>query len=331
MGIEDLLKFKEGRTRFVFVGGKGGVGKTSISAATGIWLAKHNRKTLLISTDPTHSLSDSLETCIGSKPTFIMSNLDALEIDPDVTVPKQEEKLKNKKSDDSQQAMGSDMVENQLDLASSAPGSDEDTAFEVFIQVITTNEYDVIIFDTAPTGNSLRFLSFPDLIGSWVGKVLKVKYKLSSVKNTIKNLILFADEDKKQIKLDETKIRIEIAQKIMSDPEQTTFKMVVIPEETSIYESEKGVESLKKHDMNVDSVIVNQVILDTDNYNFSQSRYKIQEKCMELINQKFHDQTIFQIPLFKGKIKGINKLGELGQVLYENKSVNQLKKDAILL
>jgi arsenite-transporting ATPase len=333
MGIEDLFKSKEGRTTFVFIGGKGGGGKTSISAATAIWLAKHDRKTLLVSTDPAHSLSDSLETCIGSKPKFVMSNLDALEIDPEVEMPTQEEKLKNKKSVvDSQQAMGSGMLEDQLDSPSSTPGSDEDTAFEIFIHIVTTNEYDVIIFDTAPTGHTLRFLSFPNLIGSWVGKILKVKYKLSSVKSTFKNLILFADdEDKKQIKLDETKRKIEVAQKVMSDPEQTTFKMVVIPEEMSIHESERGVESLKKYNMNVDSVIVNQVISDIDNCDFSQSRYETQQKCIELINQKFHDQTIFQVPLFKGKIKGINKLEEFGRVLYENKSINQLKKDAILL
>jgi arsenite-transporting ATPase len=167
---------------------------------------------------------------------------------------------------------------------------------------------------------------------SWVGKMLKVKSKLSSVKSTFKNLIPFSDDDnKEQLELEETKRKIEEARKVMSDPEQTTFKMVVIPEEMSIYESERGVESLKKYNMNVDSVIVNQVMPDIDNCDFCQSRYKIQQKRIGLINQKFHDQTIFQIPLFKEEIKGINKLEELGQILYENKSINQLKKDAILL
>ncbi|MDR2544448.1 MAG: arsenical pump-driving ATPase GET3 [Methanobrevibacter sp.] len=333
MGIENLFRFKEGKTTFVFVGGKGGVGKTSISAATAIWLAKHNRKTLIVSTDPAHSLSDSLETYIGPDPKLIMSNLYAVEIDPEVAMTRQQEELKNKKSVvDPQQAMGLDLLEDQLDLASSAPGADEAAAFEIFLQVMTTNEYDIVVFDTAPTGHTLRFLSFPDLMESWVGKMLKVKSKLSTVKSTFKSLIPFSDdEDNEQLELEETKRKIEEARKVMSDPEQTTFKMVVIPEEMSIYESERGIESLKKYNMNVDSVIINQVMPDIDDCDFCQSRYKIQQKRIGLINQKFHDQTILQIPLFKEEIKGINKLEELGQVLYENKSVSQVEKDAILL
>ncbi|MDR2829701.1 MAG: arsenical pump-driving ATPase GET3 [Methanobrevibacter sp.] len=333
MGIGDLFKFKEGKTTFVFVGGKGGVGKTSISAATAIWLAKHNRKTLIVSTDPAHSLSDSFETYIGPDPKLIMSNLYCVEIDPEVAMARQQEELKNKRSlIDSQQAMGLDMLEDQLDLASSAPGADEAAAFEIFLQVMTTNEYDVVVFDTAPTGHTLRFLSFPDLMESWVGKILKVKSKLSTVKSTFKNLMPFSDdENTEQLELEETKRKIEEARKVMSDPEQTTFKMIVIPEEMSIYESERGIEVLKKYNMNVDSVIVNQVMPDIDNCDFCQSRYKLQQKRIGLINQKFHDKTIFQIPLFKEEIKGLNKLEELGQVLYENKSINQVEKDAILL
>ncbi|MDR2623371.1 MAG: arsenical pump-driving ATPase GET3 [Methanobrevibacter sp.] len=332
MGIGDIFKFKEGKTTFVFVGGKGGVGKTSISAATAIWLAKHNRKTLIVSTDPAHSLSDSLETYIGPDPRLIMSNLYAVEIDPEVAMARQQEELKNKKSlVDPQQVMGLDMLEDQLDLASSAPGADEAAAFEIFLQVMTTNEYDVVVFDTAPTGHTLRFLSFPDLMESWVGKMLKVRSKLSAVKSTFKNLMPFSDDDNEQLELEETKRKIEEARKVMSDPEQTTFKMVVIPEEMSIYESERGIEALKKYNMNVDSVIVNQVMPDVDNCDFCQSRYKLQQKRIELISQKFHDQSIFQIPLFKEEIKGIDKLEELGQVLYENKTLNQVEKDAILL
>ncbi|MDR2873647.1 MAG: arsenical pump-driving ATPase GET3 [Methanobrevibacter sp.] len=333
MAIEDIFKIQNGRTSFIFVGGKGGVGKTSVSVATAIWTANHGKKTLIVSTDPAHSLSDSLETYVGSNPKLILPNLYAVEIDPEVAMAQQQEEIKNRKSvADSQQAMGLDLLEDQLDLASAAPGADEAAAFELFLQVMTRNNYDVVVFDTAPTGHTLRFLSFPDIMESWIGKMLKVKSKVSTMKGMFKNLIPFSDKDDgESVELEETKKKIEEARAVMSNPEQTTFKMVLIPEEMSIYESERAMESLKKYNINTDSVIINQLMPDIDNCDFCQSRFKIQQKHVNLINQKFSDKNIFKIPLFKEEVKGIKKLKELGEVLYENKSINQVEEDAILL
>jgi len=117
----------------------------------------------------------------------------------------------------------------------------------------------------------------------------------------------------------------------MSNPERTTFKMVVIPEEMSIYESDRAMEVLAKNNMTVDGVIVNQIMPDIDNCDFCQSRHKLQQKRMALIRQKFSHQTIAEIPLFKEEVKGIKKLKEVAEVLYEGKSPEQVEKDAILL
>ncbi len=336
MKFKDLFKFKNGQTTFVFVGGKGGVGKTSISAATAIWMAKQGKKTLVVSTDPAHSLSDSLEAPIGHSPTLIMSNLYAVEIDPEMAMEQQQAELESKKSlATGEQAMGLDLLGDQLDLASSSPGADEAAAFEVFLQVMTTNEYDVVVFDTAPTGHTLRLLSFPDLMDSWVGKMIKVRSKLGGVANTFKNLIPFMGDDGNDIQstaeLEETKRRIDEAKKVMSDPERTTFKMVVIPEEMSIYESDRAMESLAKNNMTVDGVVVNQIMPDIENCDFCQSRHKIQQKRLALIRQKFSHQTIAEIPLFKEEVKGIKKLEEVAEVLYEGKTPEDVEKDAILL
>ena len=335
MGFRDLFTFKEGETTFVFVGGKGGVGKTSISAATAVWMAEQGKRTLIVSTDPAHSLSDSLEVPLSHTPTIIMENLYGVEIDPEIAMEQQQQELESKKSlATGEEAMGLDMLTDQMDLASAAPGADEAVAFEVFLQVMTTNEYDVVIFDTAPTGHTLRFLSFPDLMDSWVGKMIKVKTKLGSVASTFKNLIPFMGDDEdaqSTAELEETKRKIDEAKKIMSNPERTTFKMVVIPEEMSIYESDRAMEALAKYNMTVDGVIVNQIMPDIDNCDFCQSRYKLQQKRMALIRQKFSHQTIAEIPLFKEEVKGVKKLKEVAEVLYEGKTPEQVKKDAILL
>lgn len=336
MGFRDLFKFQDGKTTFVFVGGKGGVGKTSVSAATAIWMAEQGKKTLVVSTDPAHSLSDSLEAPIGHTPTLIMSNLYAVEIDPEMAMEQQQAELESKKSlADSEQAMGLDLLGDQLDLASSSPGADEAAAFEVFLQVMTTNEYDVVVFDTAPTGHTLRLLSFPDLMDSWVGKMIKVKSRLGGLTNGLKNLVPFMGNDDNDVQstaeLEETKKKIDEAKQVMSDPERTTFKMVVIPEEMSIHESDRAMEALMKNNMTVDGVVVNQVMPDIENCDFCQARHKVQQKRLALIRQKFSHQEIAEIPLFKEEVIGVDKLKEVAAVLYEGKTPEQVEKDAILL
>lgn len=334
MGFKDLIKFKDDKTTFIFIGGKGGVGKTSVSAATGLWMAEQGKKTLIVSTDPAHSLSDSLETFIGHSPTLIRENLYAVEIDPDMAMEQKQAELDSQKSIASpDKAMGLDILGDQLDLASSAPGADEAAAFEVFLQVMTTNEYDVVVFDTAPTGHTLRLLSFPDLMDSWVGKMIKVKTKLGSLAGAFKNIIPFMDDDNPQstADLEETKRQIDEAKKVLSNPEQTTFKMVVIPEEMSIYESERAIESLNKFNMTTDGIIVNQIMPDIDNCDFCKSRHNLQQKRLAMIHQKFHGKSIAEIPLFKEEVKGIKKLDELAEVLYEGKTHDEIEKDAILL
>lgn len=335
MSFKDLFNFNNDKTTFVFVGGKGGVGKTSVSASTALWLAKQGEKTLLVSTDPAHSLSDSLEMPVTSYPTEIAENLDAVEIDPDKAMEDKKIQLESEKnSSSSNNFMGLDMLSDQLDIASSSPGADEAAAFEVFLTVMTNNEYDFVVFDTAPTGHTLRFLSFPEIMDSWVGKMMKIRSKLGSAASAFKNVIPFLDGDNDQqssAELEETKRKIDEAKKVLSDPKRTTFKMVVIPEEMSIYESERAMEALEKYDISVDSVIVNQIMPEVDHCDFCASRNKLQQKRLALIDQKFPDQFITKIPLFKDEIKGKDKLYGLADILYEGKENSEVKRDAIEL
>ena len=194
MAFKDYFKFNKDKTTFMFIGGKGGVGKTSISSATALWLAEQGKKTLIVSTDPAHSLSDSLEVPIGHYPREIKTNLFAVEIDPDEAMAQKQAVLDAQKANStSESLMGLDFLSDQMDIASSSPGADEAAAFEVFLSVMTSNEYDVVVFDTAPTGHTLRLLSFPDVMDSWVGKMMMIKAKLGSAANSLKNLIPFMD------------------------------------------------------------------------------------------------------------------------------------------
>ncbi|MDZ4170721.1 MAG: TRC40/GET3/ArsA family transport-energizing ATPase, partial [Methanobacteriaceae archaeon] len=251
MAFKDLFKFNKGKTSFVFVGGKGGVGKTTVSAATALWMSKSGKKTLVISTDPAHSLGDSLERPIGHYPTPITENLFAVEVDPEVAMEQYQAKMKEQQA--MNPGMGMDMLQDQMDMASMAPGIDETAAFDIFMQYMTTNEYDVVIFDTAPTGHTLRLLSFPEMMDSWVGKMIKIRRQMGSMAKAFKNILPFmGDEEEEDHALEDmevTKKRIREARDIMADPDRTSFKMVIIPEEMSIYESERAMEALEKYNI----------------------------------------------------------------------------------
>ena len=335
LAFKDLFKFNKDKTTFIFVGGKGGVGKTSISSATALWLANKGKKTLIVSTDPAHSLSDSLEVPIGAYPREIKTNLYAVEIDPDEAMAQKQSQLEAQKASSSPDALGGlDFLTDQMDLASSSPGADEAAAFEVFLSVMTSNEYDVVVFDTAPTGHTLRLLTFPEIMDSWVGKIMLAKTKLGSVANSLKNILPFmdaVDDPQTTEDLKRTKEQIDEAKKVLSDPDRTTFKMVVIPEEMSIYESERALETLEKNNMAVDSVIVNQVMPDICDCDFCHSRFKLQQKRLALIDQKFANQVVAQVPLFKDEVKGQDKLLNLAEILYEGKDNDEVTQEAIQL
>ncbi len=321
MAFKDLFKFNKGKTTFVFIGGKGGVGKTTVSAATALWFARKGKKTLIISTDPAHSLSDSFERNIGYNPTPIAENLEALEIDPDMAMQEYQAKMKEQQAlNPGMGGMDMGMMQEQMDMASMSPGIDEAAAFDKFLQYMTTDEYDIIIFDTAPTGHTLRLLSFPEMMDSWVGKMIKIRRQVGSMAKAFKNIMPFMgdeeEEDRALEDMEETKKQIREARGIMADPERTSFKTVITPEEMSIYESERAMEALKKNNMLTDGVIVNQIQPKEADCEFCQARREIQEKRLEMIKEKFGNQVIAEIPLLNHEVKGMEELKKIGEILY---------------
>lgn len=318
MELKDLFRINKNKTSFVFVGGKGGVGKTTVSASTALWLADNGNKTLIISTDPAHSLSDSFETSIGHYPTPIADNLFAVEVDPEIAIEEYNKNLDTMNDSSNQSEI--DILKQQFEMTAMAPGTDEAASFNIFLQYMMTNEYDVVVFDTAPTGHTLRFLSFPEVMDSWLGKMISTKEKFSRLLKSFKSLIPFAggDDDEEQAiaQLEETKRKIEQARTIMADPTRTSFKMVMIPEDMSILESERAMDALSKYKIHVDGVVINQLMPDISDCDFCKSRHDLQMKKVEKIKDKFPRQIIAEIPLQKGEVKGMDSLREIYRILY---------------
>ncbi len=313
---------RENGTKYIMFGGKGGVGKTTMSAATGLYCAEvEGLKTVIVSTDPAHSLRDSFEQEFGHEPTKVkgIDNLYVVEIDPQKAMEEYREKLKSQIDEN---PMLGGMLEEQLEMASLSPGTDESAAFDVFLKYMDNDEFDVVVFDTAPTGHTLRFLGLPELMDNYMTKMIKFKKQMSGMMKMMKKFLPFGgggddiDYDEILKQMEETKSKIVKAREILSNPDRTSFRIVVIPEEMSILESERAMQALQKYNIPIDAVIVNQLIPEDVSCDFCIARKKLQEKRLELIEEKFGDKVIAQVPLLRTEAKGVDTLREIANILY---------------
>lgn len=313
-----MLGLRKSETVFYLYAGKGGVGKTSMAAAAALRFADKGKKTLIISTDPAHSLSDSFETKIGGEIKKLKKNLFAVEIDPKKAMQEYKERIMPQMEKmDFLKGLG---LEDTFDFAGNTPGIDEMAAFDKFLQYMNSKDYDVIVFDTAPTGHTLRFLSLPDVLDSWVGKMISIRMKFSGAINMFKKFLPFGEEKEGEKKLgteqlEAIKERIEKARNILSDKERTHFNLVLIPEAMSIYESERSLSVLKEYSIPVDTIVVNQLIPKNEKCPFCTEKRKLQQERMVEIKNKFKGHEILQIPMHKEEVKGFGMLKKVGKEL----------------
>jgi arsenite-transporting ATPase len=308
---------KKRETSYIFFSGKGGVGKTSVSAACALWLAKKGKKVLIISTDPAHSLSDSFDKKIGGEVVKIEKNLYAVEIDPKISIKEYKDILAPQiEKVGALKGLG---LGDTLDMASMTPGIDEIASFDRFLRYMSSNEYDIIVFDTAPTGHTLRLLSLPDVLDSWVGKIIKLRMRLSSITGVVKRLLSSSDDDDGDMgleKLDEMKKRIEHAKKVLTDPDKTEYNIVMIPEAMSIYESERSVCFLKDVCIPISKIIVNQIIPENSHCAFCKEKRKLQLERIKNIQKKFSEYEIHELHLFAEEVRGKKMLEKVARELY---------------
>jgi arsenite-transporting ATPase len=293
------------------------VGKTSLAAATAVSLAKRGKKVIVISTDPEHSLSDSFEAKIGGEERKIAKNLYAVEIDPQKAVGEYKEKIMPKI--DSMDALRGLGLGDTFDMMGMTPGIDEMAAMDKFMQYMRSREYDFVIFDTAPTGHTLRFLSLPELMDSWVGKMIMIRMRFSGMIGAFKRLLPFTKEepdgDMGLEQLQVMKSRMEEARKTLSDPEKTRYNLVMIPEEMSILESERTLPLLKQYKIHVGTVIVNQIIPENTKCSFCSEKRKQQLERLKAMKKKFGKYPIRRIELAKEEVKGMKMLEKMGKEL----------------
>tara|TARA_B000000532_G_scaffold40594_2_gene29689 strand:- start:875 stop:2116 length:1242 start_codon:yes stop_codon:yes gene_type:complete len=307
-------------------GGKGGVGKTTSACSTAIWAAKSGIRTLLVSSDPAHSTSDSLNFKLNNEPTAVdgINNLWGLELDLEATLenimPSLSSALESVSSGNLSPFMmpsqGMDEIKDEVSNIDSAqlmlPGLDEALAFDRLLRYVEDTEYDLIIFDTAPTGHTIRFLSLPELLELWTSKVLKIFRAMGGIKT-----MLFGSAQEKKIKeeLERFSKRVAHIRRIISNPEITRFTLVTIPESMAISETIRASNQLSEFNIEINGIIINRLTPELD-HEFLISRRNIEQAYVDKLCEYFSDIDIAKVELNNADIHGIEALDLMGLDLH---------------
>ncbi|MCL4333340.1 MAG: ArsA family ATPase [Candidatus Thermoplasmatota archaeon] len=300
--------------RILLYTGKGGVGKTSIAASTACSLAKRKKKTLVISTDPAHSLGDAFGTEIGPKPRKMSENLYAQEVSVNEAINTHWNELKGYLTG-LFQTEGLDPI--SAEEIATLPGFDEASQLLYLRQYYDEKSYDAVVIDSAPTGESLKLLSFPEAMTWYMDKIFpmgRLAAKLvRPVWNTVSSVSIPDDEVFKSVEsLYEYLKRI---RSILSDPKISTIRLVMNPDKMSLSETKRAFTYLLLYGYPVDSVFVNK-IYDESTGSFFEGWRNNQGEIIRDVHDSFTDLRIFKVPMLSEEPIGIEKLQKMSDLIY---------------
>ncbi len=301
--------------RVLLYTGKGGVGKTSVSAATALRCAELGYRTLVMSTDPAHSLSDAFAQSIRSEPTPLAENLWGLEIDPFREIEENWATVKDYLSTLFSSQGVNDIVAEELSIL---PGMDELFSLLKIRQFYEQDAYYVIVVDCAPTGATLRLLHFPEMIGWYMRRLFHVERKVVGTirrfREELFSVPLPGDEVYETV--ERLYQRVGDMKAVLADPKVTSIRLVLNPEKMVIEETRRAFTYLNLFGFVCDAVIVNKVLPEevTDRY-FAEWKVS-QQRYLEEVEASFGDLTIFKVRFYEREVVGIEALKQMAQDLY---------------
>src|SRR5215831_13714719 len=307
--------------KYVFFGGKGGVGKTVFAGATALWFARQGRRTMLASTNPVHSLSSLLAQDVLGKHTPVadVSNLWAYEIDTKDTIERSKVEIRDKIKWFLKFADISTKAEDFVESATMNPAFEESAMFENMIDLMFKNEYDVYVFDTAPTANARRLLGMSKVYALWVEKMLKSRQEA----RTLREMLSFTKKKEDDPLLDyllQFRTRMGQARQLLTDEAQTAFFFVTLPEALPIAVITRFIGWFQEFGIPVGGVLVNMVLdreaLGSNVPEFVRNRLAMQAEHLETIREKFDGSVRAVVPLFDKEIRGLAMLDQAGQALF---------------
>ncbi len=299
---------------FVFFGGKGGVGKTTVSCAYGLKCARDGHRTLVVSTDPAHSVTDVFDQPFDDSPRPVegIEGLEAMQIDPEDEVTRHLDEIRQDLSEQVSASMVNE-INRQLEMAHGTPGAYESALFDRFIEVMrNADDYDRIVFDTAPSGSTLRLLGLPDLLEDWIDRLMYKRrtsidlFEKAAVGNNEPRRVM--EGDPVLARLEERKSFFEFAGSTLHD--DAAFFLVLNPDELSLNETERSIADLREKELAVRGLVANKLTPSPDpdengrGARYLRERVATEEERLETIRSQFEPPLVAEIGWRSSEVKG---------------------------
>lgn len=304
-------------------GGKGGLGKTTFSAATAYWLAKQGYKVLVFSVDPQASLSDIFKQDIfGKGPVEIMPNLFAQEIDADRRIREYQDEIRKKILDMYGLDEVPEEIENYIQAAAAEPAMEESAIFDEVVDIVVSGEYDYYIYDLVPLGHALYYLSMASVYDQWIDKITKLRTEMEEYSQVAAVMQRNKESEEDQIlaELQYIKHRINTSSGILTDKLKTAFFFVLIPEEMIILDTKKAAELFAKFDVPLAGYIVNRVIpvelAQQEIPEYLRNRLEMQHHYLDKIGDVFGKDVLTRVPEFERDITGLPMIERVADALF---------------
>ena len=322
MSLADFFR-QNPNVRYLMYGGKGGLGKTTFSAATAYYLAKQGYRVLVFSVDPQASLSDIFERNIfGQGEVEIMPNLYACEIDADKRIKSYQNEVRQKIKDMYGMDEIPEEIENYIQAASGEPAMEESAIFDEVVNIVVKGGYDYYIYDLVPLGHALYYLSMASVYDAWIDKITGLREQMREYDAVVATLKRQKETEEDQIlkELIYIKDRINKSSGILTDKEKTSFFFVLTPEAMIIQDTQKAAGLFAKFDVPIRGYIVNRVIppeLAAQNIpDYLRNRIQMQEGYLAKIGLEFADQVLAQVPELESDVRGLSMIEKMAQRMF---------------
>jgi arsenite/tail-anchored protein-transporting ATPase len=309
--------------RYIMFGGKGGLGKTTFSAATAYWLAQQGKKVLVFSVDPQASLSDIFQQDIfGKGPVKIMENLWAQEIDADQHIKAYQNEIRQKILDMYGFEQVPDEIEQYIQAASAEPAMEESAIFDAVVDIVVQGDYDFYIYDLVPLGHALYYLSMAKVYDEWINKITKLREEMREYEEMVSRLKREKETEEDQIlsELQYIRGRINASSRILTDKEKTAFFFVVVPEEMIIFDTKKAAELFAKFDVPIAGYVVNRILpealLRENVPAYLVNRMQMQQGYLAKIEEQLGRQVVAQVPEMERDVTGLDMIKKLSEIMY---------------
>src|SRR5437667_5361935 len=309
--------------RYIMFGGKGGLGKTTFSAATAYWLARQGKRVLVFSVDPQASLSDIFQQDIcGKGPVKIIDNLWAQEIDADRHIKAYQDEIRKKILDMYGLESVPEEIENYIQAASAEPAMEESAIFDSVVDIVNQSDYDYYIYDLVPLGHALYYLSMAKVYDEWIGKITQLREQMREYEEVAARMKRQkeVDEDEILTELQYIRNRINSASRILTDRTKTAFFFVVIPEQMILIDTKKAAELFARFDVPVGGYVVNRVIpeelADQQIPAYLRNRIAMQKGELDQIRQTFGQQVVGYVPELERDVTGLPMIERVAHLLY---------------